>query len=73
MLKYFYNLYQYQLTVSSPEISMSRKLRNSQSLTYPLRKVSLSQNAQRSHKNLHKTAKRWLYGYKHRDLALLKT
>ena len=30
-------------------------------LTYPLRKISaLSQNAQKSPKNLHKTAKQWL-------------
>ena len=29
-------------------------------LTYPLRKISLSQNAQESPKNLHKTAKQWL-------------
>ena len=29
-------------------------------LTYPLRKVYLSQNAQKSPKTLHKTAKQWL-------------
>ena len=28
-------------------------------LTYPLKNISLSQNAQKSPKNLHKTAKHW--------------
>ena len=35
-------------------------------LTYPFRKISLSQNTQKSPKDLHKTAKQ-------RDLALLET
>ena len=35
-------------------------------------KYSLSQNVQKSPKNLHETQNRG-YGYKHRDLALLKT
>ena len=30
-------------------------------LTYPLRKKYFSQNTQKSHKNLHKTAKQWLW------------
>ena len=40
-------------------------------LTYP-EKISLSRNAQKSPKTLHKTTKS-AYGYKHRDLALLET
>ena len=30
-------------------------------LTYLLRKIALSQNAQKSPKNVHKTAKQWLW------------
>ena len=44
----------------TPILEMARAYCPAPDLTYPLKKISLSQNAQKSHKNSHKTAKQWI-------------